>query len=62
MGANQGSRNSPNSWSFNFRFIPKHPRLAAFALMAAVLLSPGKSEAQAVQLGSSFSWSRCGLY
>jgi YD repeat-containing protein len=45
MGSNQGSRNSPNSGSFNFRFIHKHARLAAFALMAAILFSPGQSQA-----------------
>jgi hypothetical protein len=45
MGANQGSGKSSNSWSFNFRFIYKHARLAAFALMAAILLSPGQSKA-----------------
>ncbi len=45
MGANQGSQNSSNSRSFIFQFIHMHARLVALALVAAVLFSPGQSEA-----------------
>ena len=53
MAANQGSRNSSNSWSCNFRFIHMYTRLAAFALMAAILLAPGQSRAQT----QTYNWS-----